>query len=127
MKYRLLKDKITTLYWMDVDKNDSTLLVNFGWALELDQKNPSVWVDVLPDIVEEFKPTGFLEFNDDSNFEDVVHTPREIDFFFRAEKMARRDFETKLWSVYDRVHYVRISRNWVEPVEDRVLRKSDVT
>jgi hypothetical protein len=112
MKYRLLKDKIDSLGWyVNYEKADNVIEC-IGFSDEMLTYGESQHIDVLPDIVEEYNPTGIILFDD---CEQEIIEPKSGDFFFAHDKRARR-MRGGIWEVKEKQHFVHISRRWVEPI-----------
>lgn len=116
MQYKLLKDKITDLGWFNTYEKDPTILSCFGFASELKVfPNHPEYIDVLPDIVEEYVPSGIIGFDDE---DEEICPLLKNDFFFKHNKLTRRiPSSGGKYEIVDREHYVHISRLWLEPIE----------
>jgi hypothetical protein len=112
MKYRLLKDKINSLSWyVNYEKADNVIECT-GFSEEMLTYGRTQDIDVLPDIVEEYTPTGIILFED---WDEEIIKPTSGDFFFAHDKRARR-MPGGIWGVTEKQHFVRISRRCVEPI-----------
>lgn len=109
MQYKLLKDKINEVGFYYQDKNNPNILNCIGFSLMLQTHRDQL--DLLPDVVEEFIPELITLFDDD----ELVH-PKSGDFFFKCDKMVRRDFDTGKYVVKDIPHYIHIGRSEVTPL-----------
>ena len=114
MKYRLLKDKIGYLEWYTLNPTHPEILDCNGFH---DGPVKREYIDVLPDIVEEFKPYYTVEF-DSHLAEDTMHKPASDQFFFKAPKKIRRMPGGISEIVELPNHYVGIRREWVELIDD---------
>lgn len=115
MKYRLLKDKISDLGWYWPYEKDPTVLASGGFTsaiLEFGDNRGDV--ALLPDVVEEFVPSGMIQFED---WDEEILPPLKNDFFFKHDKRRRFNHDTRQYVTYENEHYVHISRLWVEPIE----------
>lgn len=113
MKYRLLKDKIGYLEWYFSNEKHPEILMCTGFHESTPNQE---YIDVLPDVVEEFKPYAVVEF-DEHLSEDTMHKPSSSSFYFKSEKKVIHLPDWK-WEVHNVPnHYVGIHRAWVEPIE----------
>ncbi len=114
MKYRLLKDKIDHLSWyMKFDDAPENVIECMGFSAEmLTYGGRKEYIDVLPDIVEEYKPKGIIMFED---LDQEILEPKSEDFFFAHDKKAVR-MPSGVWEVWERAHFVHVIRAWVEPI-----------
>lgn len=116
-RYRLIKEKISHLTWLDHSDTNPEILVCFGFN---DSPN-TLEINVLPDVVEEYVPKGIIEFDD---WEETVNNPFPNDFFFKSEKIVMRKrsypnndrtntviYESK---VVEKPHFVCVNRNCLE-------------
>lgn len=113
MKYKLKKEQITGLSWYSVFTDDnkvkhSDILVCHGFNTSPKEKD----INVLPDIVEEFVPKGTIQFDD---WDNEVMPVEELEFFFKIPKKTGQDSQNA-YNEEEDSHYVRINRNWLEPV-----------
>lgn len=108
MKYRLLKDKIGYLEWYTASEKHPEILKCYGFH---DGPVRKEYIDILPDIVEEFKPTYTVEFD-----EGTMHKTDPSQFYFKSEKKAIR-MPGGIWEIREYPNqYVGFRREWVEPI-----------
>jgi hypothetical protein len=113
MKYRLLKDKIDSLGWYVNYKKAENVIECLGFADALLDFPTPQYIEILPDIVEEYVPSGIILFDDCG--EEILQ-PKSGDFFFIYNKEARR-MPGGIWEVREKPHFVHVSRRCVEPIE----------
>lgn len=114
MKYKLLKNRINNLSWYKPYSKDAAIMMCYGFCSEMLSYPKPEYVAVLPDVVEEYVPSGMIEFDD---WDDEVLPLHANDFFFRAElRYYGKNIHGEMETIND-PHYVRVHRNWVDPIE----------
>lgn len=114
MKYKILKDKVRYLQWYYPSERHPEILMCAGFA---DGPVRREYVDILPDVVEEFKPTYTVEF-DEPITEDTMHKTDSSQFYFKSPKKVIR-MPDGVWEIREYPNqYVGIHKDWVEPIED---------
>jgi hypothetical protein len=109
MKYKLLKNQIGGLAWHYISPSDPTVVICTGFC---DTTLPQ-YIEHLPDIVEEFTPTGQVGFDEPI---DNIEPPYTSELYFKHDILVVRMPCGQLEKL-DRPHVVSINRRWVECID----------